>query len=327
MSASRSQPQSQSPLPDPTGVAMEDGEQAQGVHHHLQQEAELNLGSPVRSTVPPLSPTELGEFSPKSATKTSPSTNLQQDFEQALAREAEERATASPFTCHQEQVQVSTSNPKILFNTEGNPYVEGDPNLGYSVEDTLSRAGNRATGSQQTVTDFKPSSSTHYVKPHTKRHQESTHVSVSSLSVTEVSKGIPRELAEVSVEKDPVLHDHSIQEVSQPLLSIPTTSTLQQCCVSSPGEEVDSEEELLEVLELVVSSSREVEHVPPVKDAVSLDPVIKTAPQAGLSSKKSAPISDKVEDVPLRKGRSLQQPLLVRQIEQQLGWSKQLAQS
>ncbi|KAF7143233.1 hypothetical protein RHSIM_Rhsim05G0116500 [Rhododendron simsii] len=150
--------------------------------------------------------------------------------------------------------------------------------------------------------------------------------SSSSLSAIEESNGIPSELAEVPnhsdelqlfatsrsvsilapdivvkdpmdkgiVVKDPEIHDLSIQEASQPLLSMPTTSRPQQPSVLSPGEEQDSEDELLEVLEGVVSSSKEGKNVLPVKAAVSLDPVIKSAPKAGLSSIESGPNSDTV---------------------------------
>ncbi|KAF7124059.1 hypothetical protein RHSIM_Rhsim12G0101200 [Rhododendron simsii] len=76
----------------------------------------------------------LGEFSPNSPRKISPSRKLQQVFKQALICEAEERAT--PLL---KQVQVDKPNPKILYNAEGNPYVEGDPNLGYGVEDVKPR--------------------------------------------------------------------------------------------------------------------------------------------------------------------------------------------
>ncbi|KAI8527856.1 hypothetical protein RHMOL_Rhmol12G0106200 [Rhododendron molle] len=84
----------------------------------LNVSGDLNLGSTVRSTVPSVSPTEFGEFSPNSATKSGPSQNLQQVFEHALIREEEDRAThlhfnASPFKCHQEQVQVLLCCPAV----------------------------------------------------------------------------------------------------------------------------------------------------------------------------------------------------------------------
>ncbi|KAI8567881.1 hypothetical protein RHMOL_Rhmol02G0155800 [Rhododendron molle] len=166
----------------------------------LNVSRDLNLGSTVRSTVPSVSPTEFGEFSPNSATKSGPSQNLQQVFEHALIREEEDRAThlhfnASPFKCHQEQVQVPSSNPKILYNVNGNPYVEGDPNFGYTVEDTLPRAGNRATD-----------------------------ISSSSLSVIEESNGIPRELAEVSVVKGVVIAMHLLCD-SEGLLCCPVPAS------------------------------------------------------------------------------------------------------
>ncbi|KAI8564161.1 hypothetical protein RHMOL_Rhmol03G0160500 [Rhododendron molle] len=49
----------------------------------------LNLGSTVRSAVPSVTPTEFGEFSPKSATKSSPSRKLQQVVALACARLAD----------------------------------------------------------------------------------------------------------------------------------------------------------------------------------------------------------------------------------------------
>lgn len=126
---------------------------------------DLKLESTVQSTVPSTSTAEFGEISPNSAKKLSPSRKLQQVFEQALIREVEGRAThlqinASPFKSHQEQVRVFSPNPKILYNARGNPYVEGDPNMGYTVEDSRPRIGNRVTGSLHPVSDFTPSSST-----------------------------------------------------------------------------------------------------------------------------------------------------------------------
>ncbi|KAG5521962.1 hypothetical protein RHGRI_034247 [Rhododendron griersonianum] len=70
---------------------------------------DFNLGSNVLCTVPSPSPVGLGEISPKSPKKSSPSRKLQQVFEQALIREAEERAAHlqandSQFECHQKQL-------------------------------------------------------------------------------------------------------------------------------------------------------------------------------------------------------------------------------
>ncbi|KAG5540732.1 hypothetical protein RHGRI_020837 [Rhododendron griersonianum] len=103
---------------------------------------------------------------PQSIKNSSPSRKLQQVFEQALIREAEERSShlqvkAAQFDSQQKQVQNSGPNPKILYNARGNPYEEGDPNMGYSAEDARPRARIRANGSFHPFTDFTPSSTTH----------------------------------------------------------------------------------------------------------------------------------------------------------------------
>lgn len=61
--------------------------------------------------------------------------------------EAEEQVThfhgrTYHFEHQQSKVQNSNSNPRILFNARGNPYVEGDPNLGYSMQDIRPRNSN-----------------------------------------------------------------------------------------------------------------------------------------------------------------------------------------
>lgn len=43
------------------------------------------------------------------------------------------------FEHQQSEVQNLNPNPKFLFNARGNPYLEGDPNLGYSLEDSKPR--------------------------------------------------------------------------------------------------------------------------------------------------------------------------------------------
>ncbi|KAG5540731.1 hypothetical protein RHGRI_020837 [Rhododendron griersonianum] len=92
----------------------------------------------------PPSTTVFGEFSPNSTKNSSPSRKLQQVFEQALIREAEERSShlqvkAAQFDSQQKQVQNSGPNPKILYNARGNPYEEGDPNMAaYSTKEELS---------------------------------------------------------------------------------------------------------------------------------------------------------------------------------------------
>ncbi|KAF7124957.1 hypothetical protein RHSIM_Rhsim12G0101100 [Rhododendron simsii] len=81
---------------------------------------------------------------------------------------------------------------------------------------------------------------------------------------------------------------HFTSPKSQSLLSIPTTSRSQQ-------EKHDSEDELLEVLEGVVRSSKKTEEVPQVKAAGSLDPDINaSALKDGLSNTVNGPNFDKV---------------------------------
>ncbi|KAG5557719.1 hypothetical protein RHGRI_007839 [Rhododendron griersonianum] len=92
------------------------------------------------SVDPGSSSTGFGIHSPKSTKNTSPSRKLQQVFKEALGREAEERAANlldnnSQLELSSGKVQILNSNPKILINARGNPYAEGDPNLGYSFED------------------------------------------------------------------------------------------------------------------------------------------------------------------------------------------------
>lgn len=106
----------------------------------------------------PPSTAEFGELSPKSLQKSSPSRKLQQVFEQALVQEAEEQAihlqsTTSQFGGYQNQVQVPHPNPKVMYNPRGNPYLEGDPNLGYSLEDTRPRYNATGSTSHQPVMD------------------------------------------------------------------------------------------------------------------------------------------------------------------------------
>lgn len=85
-------------------------------------------------------------------------------------REAEERAshlqdTSYQFEHHQEQVQIPNPNPKILYNAKGNPYVEGDPNLGYRLEDTRPQTTSCATGSSSLQPDSDPTPSSPSHKP------------------------------------------------------------------------------------------------------------------------------------------------------------------
>ncbi|KAF7146538.1 hypothetical protein RHSIM_Rhsim04G0148300 [Rhododendron simsii] len=68
--------------------------------------------------------------------RTSPSWKLQQVFEEALQKEAEARA-GRPIDSGK-QVQVR-SPPKILINARGTAYEQGDPNMGYNIEDTRPR--------------------------------------------------------------------------------------------------------------------------------------------------------------------------------------------
>ncbi|KAI8530281.1 hypothetical protein RHMOL_Rhmol11G0044500 [Rhododendron molle] len=57
--------------------------------------------------------------------------------EEGLVLEAEAQAQGTHVTTSQHQeVPFSNHNPKTLYNARGIPYLEGDPNLGYSEEDT-----------------------------------------------------------------------------------------------------------------------------------------------------------------------------------------------
>lgn len=66
----------------------------------------------------------------------SPSRKLQQAFfEEGLILEAEERAArvhSHTYQFSHQSIEVRNTSPKILYNARGNPYEEGDPNMGYS---------------------------------------------------------------------------------------------------------------------------------------------------------------------------------------------------
>lgn len=87
----------------------------------------------------------LGAQSPKSHKNPNPTQKLQQILSvDGLKMEAEARVTHVHGTTYQFQrtpleVQKSNPNPKVQFNARENSYVEGDPNLGYNVEDTKPR--------------------------------------------------------------------------------------------------------------------------------------------------------------------------------------------
>ncbi|KAG5523680.1 hypothetical protein RHGRI_030607 [Rhododendron griersonianum] len=102
-----------------------------------------------------LCPAVCGELSPNLLQKSSPSRKLQQVFEQALVQEAEEqaihlRSTTSQIGGYQNQVQVPHPNPKVI-NPRGN--LEGDPNMGYRLEDTRPRYNATGSTSHQPVID------------------------------------------------------------------------------------------------------------------------------------------------------------------------------
>ncbi|KAF7127042.1 hypothetical protein RHSIM_Rhsim11G0000800 [Rhododendron simsii] len=168
-------------------------------------------------------------------------------FKQALIREAEEQAIqlqgdASQSVSHHKQVQLSTSNPKVLYNARGNPYVEADPNMGYAVDETRPRTGNRDIGSHLLVTNSAPSSSTQNLAAAAHHSQPASQLVI-----------------QVENEKQQAECDQPRQ------VSIPNSIE------HSTGEELSNfEDELLEVLEGVVSSKQEVEAQNQPKAAVSL---------------------------------------------------------
>lgn len=110
-----------------------------------EKEAQDPTGSRslISSSIPPSSPNGFGIHSPK--TNRNPS-SAQKLFEDGLIKEAEARAKVTHVhgnTYHFQrtlsEVQKSNLNLTILVNARGDPYVEGDPNLGYSLEDTKPR--------------------------------------------------------------------------------------------------------------------------------------------------------------------------------------------
>ncbi|KAF7119420.1 hypothetical protein RHSIM_Rhsim13G0129500 [Rhododendron simsii] len=165
----------------------------------------------------------------------------------------------------QEGVQVDKPNPKILYNAKGNPYVEGDPNLGYSVEDVKPR--------RQWMSEINPSQP---LKP------SETH--------TGNSKQIPDMEQAARV---PVLHQGDSSKSGPSILGeqIPINSVDQSC-------ESDSEGELLEVLAGVVSSSKGVSQTP-LKMAVmesSAGLIPSSAPRDGVGLKLNQTLSPKPPD-------------------------------
>lgn len=137
----------------------------------MNKSSEFKSGSTLEKAVHATSPAGFGAFSPKSAKNPSPSRKLQQVFEEALVREAEDRASKladinTTLDRQQGKVQVSNPNSQVLFNAKGNPYLEGDPNLGYSLEDLKPRYSSRVTGfPPQTQSDPSPSSNLAHSQP------------------------------------------------------------------------------------------------------------------------------------------------------------------
>ncbi|KAG5513049.1 hypothetical protein RHGRI_038539 [Rhododendron griersonianum] len=100
---------------------------------------ENKRGSSFREPVPTVSSSGFGAHSPKSDANPSPSRTHQQAlFEQGLILEAEGRS-AVQLQGQPHEVSSSNLNPKTLFNARGIPYLEGDPNMGYSEADTKPR--------------------------------------------------------------------------------------------------------------------------------------------------------------------------------------------
>ncbi|KAI8563946.1 hypothetical protein RHMOL_Rhmol03G0148300 [Rhododendron molle] len=92
--------------------------------------------NPPDSSTHPSSLAGFGVRSPNPNKKSSPSRKLQQAlFEEGLILDAEERARQQQHEVLDLEVQNSNPNSKVLINARGNPYAEGDPNLGYSGED------------------------------------------------------------------------------------------------------------------------------------------------------------------------------------------------
>ncbi|KAG5513035.1 hypothetical protein RHGRI_038542 [Rhododendron griersonianum] len=72
--------------------------------------------------------------------------DIQQAWRRAAKKEADQRAQVvhlhgNTYQFQRTTAEVRNSNPtpKIVLNPRGNPYVEGDPNLGYSLQDTKPR--------------------------------------------------------------------------------------------------------------------------------------------------------------------------------------------
>ncbi|KAG5521738.1 hypothetical protein RHGRI_034083 [Rhododendron griersonianum] len=80
-------------------------------------------------------------------------------------KEAEERAASLSDTREQEQVRSPKTSPTILYNPRGTPYVEGDPNMGYSLEDTRPRYNSRGSDSSSNKPELNPSHIPHQINP------------------------------------------------------------------------------------------------------------------------------------------------------------------
>ncbi|KAG5531947.1 hypothetical protein RHGRI_026526 [Rhododendron griersonianum] len=113
----------------------------------FEEALRVEAGAAMKGSVTLSSSNGAGAHSPKSQGNTTDAQEVQQaSFKDGLVREAEARARVThlhgntyQFQRTPSEVRNSNSNPKILYNSRGNPYVEGDPNLGYPVEDTKPR--------------------------------------------------------------------------------------------------------------------------------------------------------------------------------------------
>ncbi|KAG5531833.1 hypothetical protein RHGRI_026448 [Rhododendron griersonianum] len=112
--------------------------------HIISQDMRVEDEVALKGSVPPS-----GAHSPKSQNNPNPNAaqKIQQTlFEDGLKKEADARARVThlhgntyQFQRTPSEVRKSNPNSKILLNARGNPYVEGDPNMGYSLEDTQPR--------------------------------------------------------------------------------------------------------------------------------------------------------------------------------------------
>ncbi|KAG5557728.1 hypothetical protein RHGRI_007846 [Rhododendron griersonianum] len=106
--------------------------------HIISQDMKVEAEDELKGSVPPSSSCGSVAHSPKLQNNPNPSAAQKKEAE-ARARVTHLHGNTYQFQRTPSEVRKSNLNSKILLNARGNPYVEGDPNMGYSLEDTQPR--------------------------------------------------------------------------------------------------------------------------------------------------------------------------------------------